>query len=79
VSEELDGRSRPGEQMSRWERSAARLTWDESSNHYEDYEDHNRFRFGRLLPSHELLVAAAIVLVFFGSYAAFIAYLALTR
>ena len=47
--------------MSRWERSAARQYWDDASNHYEEYEDENRFRLGRLLPSYELLVAAAIV------------------
>ena len=65
--------------MSRWERSAARQSWDDASNHYEEYEDENRFRVGRLLPSYELLVAIGIVLVFVGGYAAFIAFLALTR
>ena len=79
VSQELDSRGRPPEQMSRWERAAARLTWDEVANHYEDYEDENRFRVGRLLPSSELVIACAIVLVFFGGFAAFIAFLALTR
>ena len=79
VSEELDARGGPQEQMGRWERAAARLTWDEAGNHYEEYEDENRLRFGRLLPSHEILVSAAIVLVFLGGYAGFIAYLALTR
>ena len=79
VSDELDSRDRPQQPMSRWERASARLTWDESANHYEDYEDRNRFRLGWLRPTSELLVAGAIVLVFFGGYAAFIAYLALTR
>ncbi|RYB89674.1 hypothetical protein EUA06_13790 [Nocardioides glacieisoli] len=82
VSEELDRRDRSdpqGRSMSRWERSAARQSWDDASNHYEEYADENRFRVGRLLPSYELLVAIAIVLVFVGGYAAFIAFLALTR
>ena len=82
VSEELDRRDRSGQQgqsMSRWERSAARQSWDDASNHYEEYADENRFRFGRLLPSLELLVAIGIALVFVGGYAAFIAFLALTR
>ena len=79
VSDELDGRGRPGQSMSRWERSAARQNWDDASNHYEEYEDENRMRFGRLVPSHELLVAAAIVAVFVGGFLAFIACLALTR
>ena len=79
VSEEMDRGGKPAEVMSRGERSAARLLWIESHNHYEDYESDNRFRINRLLPSTELMVAAAIVVFFFGSYAAFIAYLALTR
>ena len=79
VSDELEGRGRPSQPMSRWERSAARQSWDDASNHYEEYEDENRLRFGRLLPSHEILVSAAIVLAFLGGYAGFIAYLALTR
>ena len=79
VSEELDGRDEPGQQMSRWERSAAWLSWSDSHNHYEEYADDDRHRFGRLVPSHDLLVATAIVLVFVGGYAAFIAFLALTR
>lgn len=79
VSEELDDTGGPPNQMSRWERASARLTWDESANHYEDYEDQNRFRMSRLVPSTELLIAVACVLVVFGGYGAFIAYLALTR
>ncbi len=79
VSEELDRRGRPGQDLSRWERSAARQSWDDASNHYEEYEDDNRFRAGWLLPSSELLVAALIVAVFVGGFAAFIAALALTR
>ena len=79
VSDELDSRGRSSPPMSRWERSAARQSWDDASNHYEEYEDQNRFRLGRLLPSYELLLAAAIVLVFVGGFAAFIAVLALTR
>ena len=79
VSEELDAGGGPQEQMGRWERAAARLTWDEAGNHYEEYADDDRHRFGRLVPSHDLLVATAIVLVFVGGYAAFIAFLALTR
>ena len=79
VSDELDGRGRPTRPMSRWERSAARQSWDDASNHYEEYEDENRLRPGRLLPSYELMLAALIVLVFVGGFAAFIAVLALTR
>jgi hypothetical protein len=79
VSQELDSRGRPPEQMSRWERASARLTWDEVSNHYEEYEDDNHFRFGRLVPSAEILICMAIVLFFFGSFAAFIVVLAVTR
>lgn len=65
--------------MSRWERASARLTYDEVSHHYEEYEDENHFRFGRLVPSAEILVCTAIVLFFCGSFAAFIAVLAVTR
>ena len=79
VSEELTSRDQPGEQMSRWERSAAWLNWRDSHNHYEEYADDNRFRFGRLLPSYELVIAIGIALVFVGGYAVFIAFLALTR
>ena len=79
VSDELDSRGRQGPPMSRWERSAARQSWDDASNHYEEYEDENRLRPGRLLPSYEILLAAAIVLVFVGLFAAFIVALALTR
>lgn len=79
VSEELGGQDQPGEQMTRWERSAAWLNWRDSHNHYEEYADENRVRLNRLLPSYELLVAIGIVLVFVGGYAAFIACLALTR
>ena len=49
------------------------------ANHYEEYEDENHFRFGRLVPSAEILICAGIVLFFFGSFAAFIALLAMTR
>ena len=79
ASEALGKGDEPAEGMSRWERTAARLSWDDSSNHYEEYEDVNRLRFDRLVPSVELLVAGAIVLVFVGGFAAFIAALALTR
>lgn len=79
VSESFDNRDVPGEQMSRWERSAAWLTWRDSHNHYEEYADDDRFGFNRLIPSADLMIAAAIVVFFFGSYAAFIAYLALSR
>ena len=78
VSEELDDEE-PGQQRSRWERSAAWLSWSDSHNHYEEYVDDDRDRFGRLVPSHDLLVATAIVLVLVCGYAAFIAFLALTR
>jgi hypothetical protein len=79
VSEELGGRDDHGQQMSRWERSAAWLNWRDSHNHYEEYDDDDRVRFGRLRPSWELTVAVAIVLFVFGAYGAFIALLALTR
>lgn len=79
VSQELDHRDLPPEQMSRWERASARLTWDEVANHYEEYEDENHLRFGRLVPSAEMVICIVIVLVFFGGFAAFIAALALTR
>ena len=79
VSEELDARGGPQEQMGRWERAAARLTWDEAGNHYEEYADDDRVRLNRLLPSAEVMLALACVLVFVGAFAGFIAYLALTR
>ena len=79
VSDEIEGRSSHDHQMSRWERSAARQSWDDASNHYEEYEDDNRLRPGRLLPSYEILIAAAIVVVFVGGFAAFIVLLAVTR
>ena len=79
VSDELDSRGRTTPPMSRWERSAARRSWDDASNHYEDHEDENRLRAGRLLPSYEILIATAIVAVFVGGFAAFITALALTR
>ena len=82
VSEELHRRDRSGQQdrsMSRWERSAARQSWDDASNHYEEYADENRVGLHRLLPSYELLIAVAIVLVVLGGYAAFIVFLARTR
>ena len=75
---ESDGET-PQPATSRSERVAAVRNWHDAINHFEDYEDQNRFRFGTLLPSHEILVATAIALVFIGGYAAFIAYLALTR
>lgn len=79
VSQELDRGGRPPDQMSRWERASARLTWDEVANHYEEYEDDNHIRLGRLVPSAEILICTAIVVVFVGGFAAFIAALALTR
>ena len=79
MSEELDDRGGPRRQMSRWERASARLTWDEAGNHYEDYADDDRVRLIRMLPSAELVLALACVLVFVGAFAGLIAYLALTR
>ena len=79
TSEEISGRDEPGQQMTRWERSAAWLNWRDSHNHYEEYADDNHFGFGRLVPSTEVLICIGIVLFVFGSYAAFIAVLALTR
>lgn len=70
---------RPPEATSKAERVAAVRNWHDAINHFEDYEDLNRFRIGRLVPSSELLIAIAVVLVFVGGFAAFIAYLALTR
>ncbi|HEV2797742.1 MAG TPA: hypothetical protein VGV65_08990 [Nocardioides sp.] len=64
---------------SKAERVAAVRNWHDAVNHFEDYEDQNRFRLGRLVPSYELVIATAIVLVFVGGYAGFIAFLALTR
>jgi hypothetical protein len=69
----------PEQATSKAERVAAVRNWHDAINHFEDYEDQDRFRFGRLLPSYELLVAVGIALVFVGGYAAFIAFLALTR
>ncbi len=69
----------PRAATSKAERVAAVRNWHDAINHFEDYEDHNRLRLGRLLPSAELLVAAAVVLIFCGGYAGLIAYLALTR
>ena len=81
VSEELGSRQRdePAGPMSRWERSAAFLSWSDSHNHYEEYADDDRVGVNRLLPSAELLVAVGIVAVFVGGFAGFIALLALTR
>jgi len=69
----------PPQAASRAERVAAVRNWHDAINHFEDYEDENRFRLGRLLPSAELLIAAGIVLFFLGSYAALMAFFALTR
>ena len=79
VSEELDRGDRPPEELSRAERTAARLLWIESGNHFEDYVDDDRWRLHRLRPSVDLLVAALVVVVVFGGYLGFIALLALTR
>ncbi|GAB3021800.1 hypothetical protein GCM10011376_21090 [Nocardioides flavus (ex Wang et al. 2016)] len=79
VSEELDRGGCPPEQMSRAERTLAWWQWSDSANHYEDYADDNHFRLNRLVPSVDLLVAIAIVVLFVGGYGAFIACLALTR
>ncbi|MDZ5662436.1 hypothetical protein SFC79_11740 [Nocardioides sp. S-58] len=46
---------------------------------YEDHADDDHVPLFRLVPSAELLVAVACVLVFVGGFAALIAYLALTR
>jgi hypothetical protein len=69
----------PEPATSKAERVASVRNWHDAINHFEDYEDQNRLRLNRLLPSYELLVAIGIVLVFVGGYAAFIAFLALTR
>ena len=69
----------PEPATSKAERVAAVRNWHDAINHFEDYEDQNRFHLNRLLPSSELLIAAGLVLVFVGGYAAFIAFLALTR
>jgi hypothetical protein len=79
VSEELDRGDEPPERMSRAERTLAWWQWSDSSNHYEDHADEDRMRLNRLVPSAELLIAFGCVLLFVGSYGAFIAYLALTR
>ena len=64
---------------SKAERVAAVHNWHDAINHFEDYENEDEVRIGRVLPSAELLVAVAIVLVFVGGYAGFIVVLALTR
>ena len=69
----------PEPPTSKAERVASVRNWHDAINHFEDYEDQNRFRLNRLLPSYELLVAIAVVLVFVGGYTAFLAFLALTR
>lgn len=70
---------RPPEATSKAERVAAVRNWHDAINHFEDYEDQDRFRFGQLLPSTEILIAAGVVLVVFGSYAALMVFFALTR
>ncbi len=70
---------RPAPATSKAERVAAVRNWHDAINHFEDYEDQNRFRMGRLVPTWETLIAVAVVLVFVGIYAGFIAFLALTR
>ena len=79
VSEELDRGDRPPEDLSRAERAAARLLWDESGNHFEEYADEDRLRVHRLRPSLDLVVAALVLVVVLGGYLGFIALLALTR
>ena len=69
---------RPPEATSKAERVAAVRNWHDAINHFEDYEDRSRVRLGHLLPSSELLIAGAIVLVFVGGFAGLIAFLALT-
>mgnify|MGYP005990544869 CR=1 FL=1 len=70
---------RPPESLSKAERVAAVRNWHDAINHFEDYEDQDRFRIGRLVPASETVIAIAIVLVFVGGFAAGIAFLALTR
>lgn len=79
ASEQMDRGDQPPEQMSRAERTLAWWQWSDSSNHFEDHVDDDRVRFDRLVPSVEVLVAIAIVVVVLGGYGGFIAYLALTR
>lgn len=81
VSEELDRRDGdvPDQPMSRWERSAAWLSWSDSHNHYDEHADDTRVGLGRLVPSLEVAIAVGIVLLFIGSYAGFIVLLADTR
>jgi hypothetical protein len=74
-----DRGDRPPEATSKAERVAAVRNWHDAINHFEDYEDRDRVRPGRLVPSFELLVAALVVLVFVGGFAALILALALTR
>lgn len=64
---------------SKAERVAAVRNWHDAINHFEDYEDQDRFRMGRLLPTSETLIALCCVLVFVGGFATLIAFLALTR
>jgi hypothetical protein len=79
VSEELDRGGRAPEDLSRAERTAARLLWIESHNHYEDYADENRLRFHRLRPSADVVIACLVLVVVFGGYIGFIVLLAVTR
>ena len=74
-----DGRERdlPREATSKAERVAAVRNWHDAINHFEDYEDQDRLRVGRLVPTSETVIAIAIVLVFVGGFAAGIAFLAL--
>ena len=53
--------------------------WHDAINHFEDYEDQDRFRIGRLVPTSETLIALACIVVFVGGFAGLIAFLALTR
>jgi hypothetical protein len=70
---------RPPEATSKAERVASVRNWHDAINHFEDYEDRDRFHINRLVPSLDMVVAVAIVLVFVGGFAALIAALAITR
>lgn len=78
VSEELGRGGAEPEQMSRLERSAA-CCCGATRPTLRGVRRRDRVGVNRLLPSAELLVAVAIVAVFVGGFAGFIALLALTR
>ena len=75
-----DGTPRPGDPQNRVERSSAFKLWREAFNHFEEYENEDRYRPLTFRQKYaEYLIAAGVIVFFVGSYTAFIVWLALTR